>query len=195
MPQTRPTPEQWRHEIEESVAPDRWYAVYTIQLGELVENGVFDWSDPLLDWSAAAYDAEQHKRVCDYFIERYRFSEISLEPYYEWATLLHSSIVYELMPKYRPLYEAVKDGVNVLQESDEYEKRRVIGSDYPETLLSGNSDYISDGKDSEFENIKNGDPTQKITDYVDKMKSIDQMLVDEMQGFFISLYSVNWNGF
>lgn len=195
MPQTWPTPEQWRHELEESVAPDRWYAVYTIQLGELVENGVFDWSDPLLDWSAAAYDAEQHKRVCDYFIERYKFSEISLEPYYEWATLLHSSIVYELMPKYRLLYEAVKGGVNVLQDSDEYEKRRVIGSDYPETLLSGNSDYISSGKDSEFENIKNGDPTQKITDYVDKMKSIDQMLVDEMQGFFISLYSVNWNGF
>lgn len=185
----------WRETLEKQTEPNRWYAVCTIQLGELVENGVFDWSSSLLDWSAAAYSAEQYERMCAYIIERYRFCEISLEPFYEWATLFRSAIVYELCPKYNVLYDATANGINVLQKSDEYEKRREVGSNYPETLLSGNSDYASTGKDTEFEHVENGDPTEQLTNWADNMRSIDQMFADELQGFFCSLYTVNMNGF
>ena len=82
-------------EVNEWTGRDRWNAVYTITLGELIDKGVFDWSLDILDWSAAAYSAEQYKRVCAYFIERFRFREISIEPFYEWATMLHRKLVCE----------------------------------------------------------------------------------------------------
>ena len=47
------------------------------------------------------------------------------------------------MPKYKLLYERVDEGLNPLQESRDREKSRDIFSDFPETMLSGNSDYAS----------------------------------------------------
>ena len=138
-------------EVGAWTGPSRWNAVYTVQLGELIEKGVFDWSLPVLDWSKAAYSTEQYGRVCDYFIERFRFREISIEPFYEWATMLHRKLVYELMPKYKNLYANLDDDFDPAQISDRYHKGRSIGSDYPETMLSGNSDYASDGRDEESE--------------------------------------------
>ena len=134
-------------EVNDWMGKDRWNAVYTITLGELIDKGVFDWGLDILDWSSAAYSTEQYSRVCAYFIERFRFREISLEPFYEWATMLHRKLGYELMPKYRNLYRYLDEEFDPAQISDKYHKRRAIGSDYPETLLSGNSDYVSNGQD------------------------------------------------
>ena len=176
-----PDIEEWN----EYTGHDEWSAVYTIQLGELIESGVFDWSRSMLDWSSAAYDSEQYERVCSYFEDRFRFREISIEPFEEWANYLRSRLVYELMPKYRIQYaEAAREwdiatggkewgnstgtkndttrnvGIstdessgNETRNTDNYYKGRDIGSDYPETLLSGNSDYITTGKDTEDERI------------------------------------------
>lgn len=176
-------------EVNEWTGNNVWNAVYTVQLGELIDKGVFDWSLDILDWSGAAYSTEQYNRVCAYFIERFRFREISIEPFYEWATMLHRKLVYELMPKYRIMYKFLDDDFDIArsfyekhtehtnldsattgnqygttndtanyskngtENSDEYKKRRAIGSDYPETLLSGNADYISNGQDEESETI------------------------------------------
>lgn len=170
-----------------------WNAIYTIQLGELVEKGVFDWSMDILDWSSAQYNEEQYKRVCDYFIKRFEFREISIEPFYEWASRLRYKLVYELMPKYKPLYERYEEGINPLQESDEYYKRRSIDSEYPETQLSGNSDYASFGTDEEWEKVKEGSISDYLEDFADKYKSVDEMLVDELECMFIGLYTVNAN--
>lgn len=170
-----------------------WNAIYTVQLGELAEKGVFDWEDPLLDWSNYAYNAAQYKRVCEYFLFRFEFREISLEPFYEWARRLYFKLVYELMPKYKPLYERADEGINPLQESDEYFKRRTIDSDYPETQLSANSDYASFGTDEEYERVKEGNISDNLESFGSKYKSVDEMLLDELECMFIGLYTVNAN--
>ena len=95
--------------VNEWTGQNKWNAVYTITLGELIDKGIFDWSLNVLDWSSAAYNTEQYTRVCNYFIERFRFREISIEPFYEWATMLHRKLVYELMPKYKNLYQYLDD--------------------------------------------------------------------------------------
>ena len=199
-----PNIEEWN----DYTGHDEWSAVYTIQLGELIESGVFDWTRPMLDWSKAAYDAEQYSRVCDYFEDRFRFREISIEPFEEWANYLRSRLVYELMPKYRILYaEAQKEwtiatGGKETLNSDNYYKGRVIGSDYPETLLSENSDYITDGKDTEDERVieEKRDKTVNTSDYVEATQlyanlfgQLDKRLLDECENLFIGMYTTNVN--
>lgn len=170
-----------------------WNAVYTIQLGELIENGVFDWSREILDWSNAALDAEQYERVCNYFIERFYWREISIEPFLEWAKVLKRKLVYELMPKYKPLYERVAEGINPLADGNEYYKNRTIQSAYPETLLSANADYITDGRDEEFQRIKEGNLADSTENFAAKYKGVDQLILDELESMFISLYTANVN--
>lgn len=172
---------------------DEWFSVMTIQLGELIENEVFDWKSELLDWSEAAYDQEQYERVCAYFNERFFWREISIEPYFEWAQMLRRKLVYELMPKFKPLYERVAEGINPLSNENEYYKSRKIESAYPETLLSKNSDYITDGADEEFERIREGGLVSSYNDYVDAFKGVDEALLDELECMFTSMYSLNMN--
>lgn len=186
--------------LKEIIDLDTWtgenetHALYTIKLVELVQTGVFDWSRPELNWSSAAYDEEQYERVCSYFIERYRYEEIALLPVKEWMLSLRRRLVYELMPKYRPLYERLKDGLNPFQESDEYHKKRSITSDYPETILSANADYVSDGVDIEYETVREGNIAEMAINYRDMYKDVDNMLLDELEIMFIQIYTANVNG-
>ena len=180
-------------DVRDYTGDEWWNAIYTVQLGELIANNVFDWSSDVLNWQDAAYSPEQYERVCNYFIERNRYREISIEPFLEWALMLKRKFVYELMPKYKPLYKRLEDGINPLQESDEYYKSRVIDSEYPETLLSGNSDYASFGKDEENERIHEGNIAQSLHEFKELYHGIDEMLLDELECMFISLYTMNVN--
>ena len=180
-------------EWDDYTGDDRWNAVYTIQLGELIDCGLFTWDDALLDWKDAAFDDEQYARVCAYFNERFYFREISIEPYLEWAKMLHRKIVYELMPKYRPLYERVSEGINPLSSENEYYKGRTIESAYPETLLSANADYITDGKDEEFQRINEDSFLDTFIKFAGNYKSVDEMMLDDLESMFISMYTVNMN--
>lgn len=180
-------------DIRDYTGDELWNAIYTVQLGELVENGVFDWSSDVLNWESAAYSPEQYERVCNYFIERYRYREISTEPYLEWALMLKRKLVYELMPKYKPLYEIFENGINPLQKEDVYFKSRIVDSEYPETLLSANSDYASYGKDEENEKVTEGNIIEALSYFTDAFKGIDEMLVDELECMFVSLYTMNVN--
>lgn len=183
-----------RDAVNEWTGRDKWDAVYTVTLGELIDKGVFDWSLDILDWSAAAYSAEQYTRVCTYFIERFRFREIGIEPFYEWATMLHRKLVYELMPKYGNLYRYLDDEFDPAQISDRYRKRRAIGSDYPETMLSGNSDYASNGQDEESEEVERGSLQDAYNAYVASYRTIDEHLLDELESMFIGLYTASIDG-
>ena len=180
-------------EFDDYTGINEWFAVYTVQLGELIENGVFDWKSQELDWSRAAYDIEQYERVCEYFIERYRYREISIEPYLEWARMLKRKLVFELMPKYKPLYERVSEGINPLSGENEYYKNRTIESAYPETLLSENADYITDGKDEEFQRIKETNFIDGMENFATRYKTIDEMILDELESMFICMYTTNVN--
>ena len=181
-------------ELLDYTGHDQWNAVYTIQLGELVESGVFDWSMQELDWSSAAYDDEQYSRVCDYFIQRFMYREISIEPFLEWAVMLRRKLVFELMPKYRDLYKRVDEGVNPLSGENEYYKNRTIDSAYPETLLSQNADYITEGKDEEYQRIKELDYVEQMEKYADRFKSVDERLLDELETMFVCMYTTHVNG-
>ena len=182
-------PEEW----DAYTGHDQWNAVYTIQLGELIACGVFDWSNDMLDWSGSAYDEAQYTRVCEYFDERFYYREISIEPFEEWARNFHRKMVFEIMPKYRPIYERVAEGINPLSGSNEYYKNRTINSAYPETQLSGNSDYITDGRDEEFPRIKELGYVEGMNLYRDEFKAVDEMVLDELEVLFISLYTTNVN--
>lgn len=172
---------------------EQFNAVYTIQLGELIECGLFDWEKPILDWSEYAYSEEQYTRVCKYFKDRFYYREISIEPFAEWAKYLKTKICFELCPKYNALYEHAKNGINPLSDSNEYYKDRTIESAYPETLLSENADYITNGKDQEYQRIKDGNFTELSTKYYAEYRAIDAAMLDELETLFISMYTLNVN--
>ena len=115
-------------------------------------------------------------------------------PFKEWALALRRKLVYELMPKYRPLYERVAEGLNPLQNENEYYKNRTIDSSYPETLLSENADYITDGRDEEFQRIKENNLVDSMQNYADYFRSVDEMLLDDLESMFICMYTTNVNG-
>ena len=173
---------------------DKWNAIYTITLGELIDHDIFNWDMSLINWRDAAYSEEQYKRVCDYFIERFRFREISIVPFFDWGALLHRKLVYELMPKYRVLYKMLDDDFDIAQVSDKYHKGRTVGSEYPETLLSGNSDYASTGTDEEHEDIERGAVLDAYLKYQNEFQAIDKQLLDELEDMFIGLYTVSLDG-
>lgn len=188
-------PSEWNAQTEmDYTYQNEWHAVYTVYLGELIEDGLFDWSRPELDWSSAAYDDEQYKRVCDYFIARFKWREISILPVLQWFDYLHRKLVFELMPKYKPLYERVSEGINPLAGSNEYYKNRTIESAYPETLLSSNADYITDGRDEEFQRIKETGTAQAVNDFATLYKGVDELMLDELDVLFIGLYTSYVNG-
>lgn len=180
--------------LDDWTGRDQWNAVYTITIGELIDCGLFDWKRPELDWSSAAFDKDQYDRVCSYFIERFYFREISLEPFWEWAKILKRKLVFELMPKYAPLYELVaNDGVQPLSIENEYYKNRTIQSSYPETLLSKNSDYITDGRDEEYQHIKEGPFVDAYVNFAEKYKAVDELLLDDLETMFVCMYTANVN--
>ena len=168
-----------------------WNAVYTVQLGELIEHGVFDWEREELNWRIAAYDQAQYDRVCDYFIQRFFYREISMEPFSQWAKMLQRKLIYELMPKYYHLYAKLADGINPFQESDEYYRNRTIQSAYPETLLSANADYVTDGTDIEYEKEIDGNAAERYVYFAREFKGIDELMLSELESMFISLYTAN----
>lgn len=173
---------------------NEWHAVYTVYLGELLESGVFDWSRPELNWSDAAYDEAQYTRICEYFNLRFKWREISMLPILKWFDYLKRKLVFELMPKYKPLYDRIAEGVNPLSDSGEYYKNRTIESAYPETLLSANADYITDGKDEEFQRVHEGETATMPGRYAEFYKGVDELLLDDLESMFISLYTTHVNG-
>ena len=186
----------WNYkDVIEYAGQDETHAVYGIPLHDLIESGVFDWNRKELDWKNAAYDEAQYERVCAYFIERFRFRSPSIVPMLEWMYALRRMLVYELMPKYKPLYAQIESGVAPMGE-DEYYKERKISSMYPETLLSGNSDYISSGDDREYELIKVSNAADDSANFAEKYKGVDELLLDEIDAkLFTHMYTTNVNGF
>lgn len=184
---------KWKDDMLDYTGIEQFNAVYTVTIGELKEAGLFDWNLPELDWSDAAYSPEQYKRVCNYFIERFYYREISIEPFAEWAMMFHRKMVYEVMPKYKPVYERFANGISPFADEDEYYKSRIIDSSYPQTMLSGNSDYLSSGRDEEYERIKDGNIIDMSNRYVKEFHAVDTMLLDEFESMFICMYTTNVN--
>ena len=98
------------------------------------------------------------------------------------------------MPKYKPLYAEMENDIVPLASENEYMKRRRIESDYPETLLSENADYISTGDDEEYQRIKLGNAADAMESYRDRFHAVDESLCDELECMFVSMYTSYVNG-
>ena len=170
--------------------PD-YHAVYTVQLCELINANLIDFS--LSEWDFDYYDEEQRNRLWKKFENRYYFREIGVLPYKRWKMEIIRKL-NEIMPKYKPAYKALDDGQNILQTYGEYGKSRNVYSDFPQTLLGGNQDYASNATDRQHEEIYTGnwvDQIAKLKTYDD----IDVMILNELETFFYSMFTSNLNGY
>lgn len=178
-----------------------YHAKVSVQLCELIDGNWLEWYTvsgsgdciPNSSWAWDYYDIEQYKRVCDKFNARYWFDEISLMPPLVWKEQLIRKF-NELMPKYKPLYKMLDSGYDPMQVSGKYGKSRLIYSEFPETLLNGNSDYVSNGSDREYEDIETGDWIDKALKLAREYSDVDVLLLDELECMFTQLYSVSLNG-
>ena len=148
---------------------DEWRDWHAIQLGQLVEYGFVSWDE---SWAWDWYDEEQRDRWQSLFEGRYWWREIAIVPPGRWKQQLLQKL-NEAMPKYKPLYKMAADGLDPLQASNEYGKSRDIFSEFPQTMLSG--DIM--GKFAAME----------------KFRTVDQMLLDEVEPLFSCLFTTNVN--
>lgn len=178
--------------------PD-YHAVLSIQLVELVNDGMFSWNlKPLKGCfdGLKGIEGNVDKRLQNMFIERNLWREISIVPPLQWLQQLAYRIKYELVPKYKPMYIAIADGdFDPLHVADEYYKERIVDSDFPETLLNGSSEvYLSRGHDREYEKVETGDAIDLATRFYERYYAIDTAFLNELDVFFVDLWSVNNNG-
>lgn len=169
---------------------DEFHSVVTIELGELIKDGVIDFSKD--DWKWDYYNEEQYNRVCKKIQERFWHREISLIPPGFWKRE-YLRKMNEIMPKYKLLYKRLDDGLNLLQNKSDYGKSRNIHSDFPQTQLSENSDYASDGHDKEYDHIEEGNVIEKFNDVAKNYNDIDVLILNEIEDLFSCLMTVNMN--
>lgn len=158
---------------------DERYDYMTITLGEWYEMRFYR---PLEDdsWRFDAYSDEQYTRLCTKFLNRFYDREVSNTVPNRWKRAYLRKL-NEIMPKYKLLYARVEQGVNPLQDSREREKSRDIFSDFPETMLSGNSDYASTGNDREADVLREGNAAELLTQFAREWRDVDAMILDDLE--------------
>lgn len=161
------------------VNTDERYDYMTITLGEWHELGFYK---PLEDdsWHFDAYSDEQYTRLCAKFLNRFYDREVSITVPSRWKRAYLRKL-NEIMPKYKLLYARVEQGLNPLQESRDREKSRDIFSDFPETMLSGNSDYASTGNDREADTMHEGSAIDKALQFAREYQDVDAMILNELE--------------
>ena len=157
---------------------DARYDYMTITLGEWYEMGFYAPGDD--SWRFDAYDDAQYRRLCDKFLDRYYYREVSIPLPAQWKRAYLRKL-NEIMPAYKLLYARVEEGVNPLQEGRDRAKSRDIFSDFPETMLSGNSDYASTGTDRESDILREGNAVELLTQFAREWKDVDALILDELE--------------
>lgn len=179
-------------EFEESTRHD-YHAVVSVQLIELINDGLVDFSKP--EWDFDSYNDEQRNRLYEKVKGRFAYREIGILPYRWWKDRFIATL-NEIMPKYKPLYKAIDDGYNPLQSGSEYYKSRDIYSEFPQTMLSGdNQDYASTGTDHEHERIAQGDFIDQASRLDYQYNDVDVMILNRLERLFCPLMTVNVNGY
>ncbi len=161
-----------------SINRDERYDYMTITLGEWYEMGFYDPSDD--SWRFDAYDDTQYERLCKKFLDRYYYREVSIPLPAQWKRAYMRKL-NEIMPKYKLLYARVEQGVNPLQEGRDRAKSRDIFSDFPETMLSGNSDYASTGTDRESDVMHEGDAADMSGKFASAYNDVDALILNELE--------------
>ena len=165
-------------EFPEVPTNDR-YDGMTITLGEWYEMGFYQ---PLTDdsWRFDAYSELQYSQLCRKFLNRFYDREVSIITPSRWKRAYLRKL-NEIMPKYKLLYARVEQGVNPFQDGRERSKSRDIFSDFPETMLSGNSDYASTGNDREADVMREGGAIDKAVQFARDWQDVDAMILNELE--------------
>lgn len=177
------------HPDYDDVIESEFHDVVTFALGELYKDGWFDLTDP--SWRFPKYSDEQHERLCGKILDHYYMRNIGVLPLAAWKREFLRKL-NEIMPKYIILYKKVDERPDSFNATDEYYKSRNVFSDFPQTQLSGNEDYASNGTDHQYERIHDG----TILDLSERLKmydDIDLQIVDELEPLFSCLLTVNIN--
>lgn len=162
----------------------------SVQLGELVEVGWFDLSDKTY-WNWPMFSEEQDNRLREKIVNRFWNRGIGVLPPGLWRRQF-LELMAEIMPKYILMYQVLDEDGNIAGHSGEWYKSRNIFSDYPQTQLSGNSDYASTGNDTEYERIRRADILETM-DRLRDYRDVDQMILEELEQMFSCLVSVSIN--
>lgn len=166
-----------------------FHSVVTISLGELVEMGFVDFTDP--SWDFPKYSDEQHKRLCGKIVEHFYDREIGVLPPGAWKREFLRKM-REIMPRFMYLYKKLDTAPDTMNANDEWYKSRYVLSDYPQSRLGGNEDYANSGTDTQYERIHDGsiiDLESKLRDYRD----VDELIINEIDSMFSCLITVNMN--
>lgn len=165
-----------------------YHGAFTITLMQLLDDSgfaeyfAFKWAE------FDAYDEEQRARLLKKFHARFDYREIGMLPVRRWCERLFGKLD-EIMPKYKPLYQAISDGVTTLTAGDEWHKRRDAYSSFPQTrFASDNQDYATSGTDLEYETVRDYgllDVGERIEAYND----VDTMILNELELLFMVLKS------
>lgn len=171
--------------------PD-YHAVYSIQLCELINGGFEVFGDTRwasLDW----YDAATRERLEEKLLAHYWYREIGITPAGEWRHEF-TRVMGEILPKYKPVYKAIADGLSPLAERDEYGKERNVYSDFPATQLNtAVQDYAKSANDRQYERITNGDLIDKMNQLQTQYNDVDAAIIEEMEVCFSCLMTVSMN--
>lgn len=175
-------------ELEGYTELDRTYwSALSITVGELmaVDMVTHDWFVTF-----DAYDDAQADRLWDKFVGRFQFREIGILPPKRWMLRLIAKL-NEVMPKYKPVYQSMADGITTMTDYDEWHKSRDVYSSFPQTALGGsNQDYASSGNDREYETVRDYgllDAGERLGTYND----VDAMILNELEPLFMVIHSTD----
>ena len=164
-----------------------WHDTYSLQLGELIDDGLIDFNLP--EWDFDSFNDEQRNRFYKKLTERYYTFELGFTPYKLWKIELLRTI-NETMPKLKPLYQMQADDITPFSSGTEYGKERGVFSDFPQTRLSSqNQDYASNANDKEYFISKTGSILDTWELYQDMYKDPDVVLLDAVKTCFSGLVS------
>lgn len=173
--------------------PHDFHGVSTLTYAELEDCGFINWDDPAWAWDA--YNDEQRERLQVKIAARFEFREIGILPAAAWRRQFVRKL-NEIMPKYKMLYAKLDKDFDAFLAGDDYGKRRHVFSDFPATLLNGESeDYASNATDEEHEDLRIGDNLEKYVDFEERYNDVDVLILDELEVLFSDLIAVNFNGF
>lgn len=182
-----PTLPSW--EEFENTDVQEYHGTFTISLMQLLSDP--DYESYFMDkWALFdAYDDEQRERLLKKFRGRFDYREIGLLPVRRWTERLIAKL-NEVMPKYKPLYQAIADGATTLNAGSEYHKRRDVHSEFPQTMFaSENQDYASSGTDLEYETVRDYGLLD-VAERVGRYNDVDVMVLNELEPLFVCLKSV-----
>lgn len=184
---TYPIVDTWQNPKE----VNDYYSPISISLDELIECGAVDFAAD--DMRYDYYSETQFDTLNAKIIARFGMRDISIIPVGRWKQQF-VRLMNELMPKYKLWYKIIDDDVDLLQDTNTYEKSRSIFSDFPQTQLAGNSDYASNGTDYEREIVTDGNFLD-VADRIRRYNDVDVMILDELEQLFSSLIAVNVNAY